>query len=179
MLELHIKGRELFDERTFEFTTFKDTTLKLEHSLVSVSKWEEEYKKPFLTEQSKTREETLFYIQCMTINNNVDKGIYNLITDEDILRVDKYIAEQRTATWFNDNADEHNSNSEQVTSELIYYWMLVYKIPQEYQKWHLSRLMTLIKICNIKNSPSKKMSERETLERYKELNKQRRNRNQR
>lgn len=175
MLELPIKGREMFDEDTFEFKQFKDTTLKLEHSLVSVSKWEEEYKKPFLTEQSKTREETLFYIKCMTINNNVDKEIYNLITDEDILKVNDYIAEQRTATWFNDSGNEHDISGEQTTSELIYYWMLVYKIPQEYQKWHLSRLMTLIKICNIKNSPSKKMSENETLQMYKELNKQRRN----
>lgn len=175
MLELPIKGREMFDEDTFEFKQFKDTTLKLEHSLVSVSKWEEEYKKPFLTEQSKTREETLFYIKCMTINNNVDKEIYNLITDEDILKVNDYIAEQRTATWFNEIGNEHNISGEQTTSELIYYWMLVYKIPQEYQKWHLSRLMTLIKICNIKNSPSKKMSENETLQMYKELNKQRRN----
>lgn len=175
MLELPIKGREMFDEDTFEFKQFKDTTLKLEHSLVSVSKWEEEYKKPFLTEQSKTREETLFYIKCMTINNNVDKEIYNLITDEDILKVNDYIAEQRTATWFNEIGNEHNISGEQITSELIYYWMLVYKIPQEYQKWHLSRLMTLIKICNIKNSPSKKMSENETLQMYKELNKQRRN----
>ena len=175
MLELPIKGREMFDEDTFEFKQFKDTTLKLEHSLVSVSKWEEEYKKPFLTEQSKTREETLFYIKCMTINNNVDKEIYNLITDEDILKVNDYIAEQRTATWFNEIGNERNISGEQITSELIYYWMLVYKIPQEYQKWHLSRLMTLIKICNIKNSPSKKMSENETLQMYKELNKQRRN----
>lgn len=175
MLELPIKGREMFDEDTFEFKQFKDTTLKLEHSLVSVSKWEEEYKKPFLTEQSKTRDETLFYIKCMTINNNVDKEIYNLITDEDILKVNDYIAEQRTATWFNDSGNEHDISGEQTTSELIYYWMLVYKIPQEYQKWHLSRLMTLIKICNIKNSPSKKMSENETLQMYKELNKQRRN----
>lgn len=165
----------MFDEDTFEFKQFKDTTLKLEHSLVSVSKWEEEYKKPFLTEQSKTRDETLFYIKCMTINNNVDKEIYNLITDEDILKVNDYIAEQRTATWFNDSGNEHDISGEQTTSELIYYWMLVYKIPQEYQKWHLSRLMTLIKICNIKNSPSKKMSENETLQMYKELNKQRRN----
>lgn len=175
MLELPIKGREMFDENTFEFKQFKDTTLKLEHSLVSVSKWEEEYKKPFLTEQSKTRDETLFYIKCMTINNNVGKEIYNLITDEDILKVNDYIAEQRTATWFNDSGNEHDISGEQTTSELIYYWMLVYKIPQEYQKWHLSRLMTLIKICNIKNSPSKKMSENETLQMYKELNKQRRN----
>ena len=175
MLELPIKGREMFDENTFEFKQFKDTTLKLEHSLVSVSKWEEEYKKPFLTEQSKTRDETLFYIKCMTVNNNVDKEIYNLITDEDILKVNDYIAEQRTATWFNDSGNEHDISGEQTTSELIYYWMLVYKIPQEYQKWHLSRLMTLIKICNIKNSPSKKMSENETLQMYKELNKQRRN----
>lgn len=174
MLEIHVKGREMFDENTSEFITIKDATLKLEHSLVSVSKWEEEYKKPFLTEQSKTREETLFYIKCMTINNNVDERVYELISDKDIFRVNEYISEQRTATWFTDLGNNSGNNSEQVTSELIYYWMTIHKIPQEYQKWHLSRLMTLIQICNVKNSPPKKMGEREVLQRYKELNRQRR-----
>ena len=175
MLELPIKGREMFDENTFEFKQFKDTTLKLEHSLVSVSKWEEKYKKPFLTEQSKTREETIFYIKCMTINNNVDDDVYNLITDDHITEVNEYIADQKTATWFTDYSNDDSSNGEQVTSELIYYWMIYHRIPPEYQKWHLSRLMTLIKICNIKNSPPKKMSEAETLQMYKELNAKRRN----
>ena len=176
MLEIHVKGKEIFEESTYEFSTVKDTTLKLEHSLVSVSRWEEKYKKPFLTEQSKTREETLYYIECMTINNNVDKRIYNCISDEDIERVNEYIADEKTATWFTDYENVHNNNSEQVTSELIYYWMTINRIPFETQKWHLSRLMTLIKICNIKNSPPKKMSERETLERYKQINEKRRKR---
>lgn len=175
MLEIHVKGREMFDESTSEFITIKDATLKLEHSLVSVSKWEEEYKKPFLTEQSKTRDETLFYIKCMTINNNVDERIYDLISNDDIHKINEYISEQRTATWFNNLGNNRSNNNEQVTSELIYYWMIIYKIPQEYQKWHLSRLMTLIQICDVKNSPPKQMSEKEVLQRYKELNRQRRN----
>ena len=174
MLELIIHGREIFNESTFEFKVLKNTTLRLEHSLVSVSKWEEKYKKPFLTEQSKTREETIFYIKCMTINNNVDDDVYNLITDEHIAEVNEYIADEKTATWFTDYENVHNNNSEQVTSELIYYWMTINRIPFETQKWHLSRLMALIKICNIKNSPPKKMSERETLERYKQINEKRR-----
>lgn len=176
MLELIIHGREIFNESTCEFKILKDTKLKLEHSLVSVSKWEEKYKKPFLTEQSKTREETIFYIKCMTINNNVDDDVYNLITDEHISEVNEYIADEKTATWFTDYENVHNNNGEQVTSELIYYWMTINRIPFETQKWHLSRLMALIKICNIKNSPPKKMSERETLERYKQINEKRRKR---
>ena len=176
MLEIHVKGKEIFEESTYEFSTVKDTTLKLEHSLVSVSRWEEKYKKPFLTEQSKTREETIFYIKCMTINNNVDDDIYNLITDDHIAEVNEYIADQKTATWFTDYSNDDSSNGEQVTSELIYYWMTINRIPFETQKWHLSRLMALIKICNIKNSPPKKMSERETLERYKQINEKRRKR---
>ena len=140
MLKITIPSREAFNEQTQTFVQYNEITICLEHSLVSISKWESKWHKPFLDGKKKTRQENLDYIKCMTINNNVDKEIYNLITDEDILKVNDYIAEQRTATWFNEIGNEHNISGEQITSELIYYWMLVYKIPQEYQKWHLSRL---------------------------------------
>ena len=174
MLKILIPGHEFYNESTGEFINVKDTLLKLEHSLVSVSKWEEYYKKPFLTEDAKTKEETIFYIKCMTINSNVNELVYELLTAEQIESINQYIQDNRTATWFTERDNESGVNREQITSELIYYWMIIYNIPQDYQKWHLSRLMTLIRICNIKNSPIKKMSEQETLDYYRRIKEQRR-----
>ena len=176
MLKILISGHghEFYNESTGEFINVKDTLLKLEHSLVSVSKWEEYYKKPFLTEDAKTKEETIFYIKCMTINSNVNELVYELLTAEQIESINQYIQDNRTATWFTERDNESGVNREQITSELIYYWMIIYNIPQDYQKWHLSRLMTLIRICNIKNSPNKKMSEQETLDYYRRIKDQRR-----
>lgn len=174
MLKVHIKTQELFDEANNEFVYVEDTVLKLEHSLVSISKWEEEYHIPFLDkDHAKTRNETLFYIKCMTLNNDIPDYIYNALTNEDIARIEQYIVDNKTATWFNER-DNTGGNKEIVTSELIYYWMIANRIPPECQWWHLSRLMTLIRICNIKNSPSEKMSEQETIERYRALNRARR-----
>lgn len=176
MLKILISGHghEFYNESTGEFINVKNTLLKLEHSLVSVSKWEEYYKKPFLTEGAKTKEETIFYIKCMTINNNVNELVYELLTAEQIESINQYIQDNRTATWFTERDNDSSVNREQITSELIYYWMIIYNIPQDYQKWHLSRLMALIRICNIKNSPNKKMSEQETLDYYRRIKEQRR-----
>ena len=176
MLKILISGHghEFYNESTGEFINVKDTLLKLEHSLVSVSKWEEHYKKPFLTEDAKTKEETIFYIKCMTINSNVNELVYELLTAEQIESINQYIQDNRTATWFTERDNDSSVNREQITSELIYYWMIIYNIPQDYQKWHLSRLMALIRICNIKNSPNKKMSEQETLDYYRRIKEQRR-----
>lgn len=174
MLKLLVKGHEFYNESTCEFIDVKDTLLKLEHSLVSVSKWEEYYKKPFLTEDAKTKEETIFYIKCMTLNNNVNELVYELLTAKQIETINQYIQDNRTATWFVERDKDSGVNQEQITSELIYYWMIIHNIPQDYQKWHLSRLMTLIRICNIKNSPNKKMSEQETIEYYRHIKEQRR-----
>lgn len=176
MLKILISGHghEFYNESTGEFINVKDTLLKLEHSLVSISKWEEHYKKPFLTEDAKTKEETIFYIKCMTINDNVNELVYELLTAEQIESINQYIQDNRTATWFTERDNDSDINREQITSELIYYWMIIYNIPQEYQKWHLSRLMALIRICNIKNSPNKKMSEQETLDYYRRIKEQRR-----
>ena len=110
----------------------------------------------------------------MTINNNVNELVYELLTSEQIESINRYIQDNRTATWFTERDNDSSVNREQITSELIYYWMIIYNIPQDYQKWHLSRLMTLIRICNIKNSPNKKMSEQETLDYYRRIKDQRR-----
>ena len=173
MLSINIKSRELFDERTSEFITVKGGTLKLEHSLVSISKWESKWKIPFLYKKKKTNAQIDDYIRCMSVNGDPDPILIASISSEDKNRIIDYIEEKQTATWFSNLDDKRNTQSDVITSELIYYWMIEYQIPHEYEKWHLSRLLTLIEICNRKNSTPKKMSQAEIIARNKALNAER------
>lgn len=168
MLKLTIPGIELYDEKKEEFINTKPQTLQLEHSLVSLAKWESTWNKPFLTTDVKTHDETIGYIRCMTITQNVQPDTYRLLTSENIQQVNDYIESPMTATVFNNQ--QKGANKEIVTAEIIYYWMVSLNIPFECQKWHLNRLLTLVNVCNIKNQPSKKMSKREILNRNKALN---------
>ena len=173
MLTITIPAGELWDEKNQQFISVKEQTLQLEHSLVSLSKWESKWCKPFFSQKEKTLEETIDYIKCMTITPNVKPEIYNFLTNSNINQINKYISAPMTATWFtNDRVGK--LSSEQVTSELIYYWMIALNIPFECQKWHLNRLLTLIKVCNIKNQPAKKMSKRDIMSRNSALNAARR-----
>lgn len=174
MLTITIPDREMFDERTQTFFTIKGQTLTLEHSLVSLSKWESKWCKPFLSPKvSKTWEETKDYIKCMTITQNVDPSVYENLTKANMDEVNAYIEAPMTATTFSESKQQ-STNKEIYTSELIYYMMIAFNIPMECQKWHLNRLLTLIRVCNVKNSPQKKMSKRDIMSRYAALNASRR-----
>ena len=160
MLQISIPAQEYFDERTEEFINVRAHTIQLEHSLISISKWEAKCCKPFLGKDEKTEEETLDYIRCMTITQNVDPMAYNAIPLEELERVKEYIHAPMTATWFNDR-NKMPPSRRVITSELIYYWMSANSIPFECEKWHFNRLLTLIRICGEKNQPPKKMSKQD------------------
>ena len=166
---------EGFDESKGEFVPImsKKQTLQLEHSLVSLSKWEAKWRKPFLSKEGRTPEESIDYVRCMTLTQNVDPSVYMALTPQLLAEVSAYIDASMTATSFPKRRNGQMS-SEYVTSELIYYWMVSYQIPFECQKWHLSRLLTLIHICNVKNAPPKKMSHQEIMSRNRALNAARR-----
>lgn len=172
MLQLRIPEGEFFNEVTQEFVKTKEATLQLEHSLISVAKWESKWEKPFLAEDDKTNEQMRDYVRCMTINQNVDPEVYKHLSKGVIDQINKYIEKPMSATWFRE--DKSPINREIVTAEIIYYWMVTNNIPFECQKWHLNRLLTLIRVCSIKNAPPKKMSAREIRNQNRELNKQRR-----
>lgn len=172
MLTITVPARELFDDRTNEFIYTKAHTLQLEHSLVSISKWESKWHKPFLTKETKTEEEMRDYIRCMTITQNVDPSVYLGLSRNNLVQIKQYIDDTMTATTFNDK--NKKQNHQVITSELIYYWMVSLNIPFECQKWHLNRLLTLIHICDIKNTPAKKMSRRDVMSRNTALNAARR-----
>lgn len=173
MLQITIPETELWDERKQEFSYIKGTTLSLEHSLVSLSKWESKYHKPFLSKEDKTNEETLYYIKCMTITQNVDPNVYLALTNAQYIEINNYIGDSMTRTWFGEDKTAKKGREEQITSELIYYWMIALQIPFECQKWHLNRLLTLIRVCNIKNQPEKKMSPQDIRARNAALNAER------
>ena len=171
MLEIYVEESEQYDEQNNEFIKIKPQVLKLEHSLVSISKWESKWHKSFLSTSDKTSEEILDYIRCMTINQ-VNPYTYYLLSQKNINDILQYIDDPMTATTIKDIPGK--KNSEVVTSELIYYWMVALEIPFECEKWHINRLLTLIKVCNIKNQPAKNMSRREVLNQNRLLNEARR-----
>ena len=172
MLQLVVPDLETYDESKSEFIIKKGQILQVEHSLVSISKWESNWNKPFLSDKPKTIEETVDYIRCMTITQNVLSYIYGQITNDNINQVSKYIALPMTATWF--NHEDNTPSKEIITSEIIYYSMIAYNIPFECQKWHLNRLLTLIRVCKKKNDKPRKMSKAEIVNRNRELNNKRR-----
>lgn len=172
MLQVTIPQTELFNEETQEFIQIKEQTLCLEHSLVSISKWESKWKKAFLTSKEKTIEEMIDYIRCMTITQNVNPICYSGLTRQNLMDVQKYIEDTMTATTFrNQNGPK---SREIITSEIIYYWMIELGIPFECQKWHLNRLLTLVNVCSIKNTPAKKMSRKDAIAQQSQLNAARR-----
>lgn len=173
MLTITIPAVEQWDESKQEFLYTKAYTIQLEHSLVSISKWESKWCKVFLSEKEKTTEEILDYIRCMTITQNVPPGVYDNITNDNVNRVQNYIEAPMTSTYISKHKNNKTSG-EKATSELIYYWMISLNIPFECQKWHLNRLITLIEVCNIKNQPPKKKSKREIMSRNAALNASRR-----
>ena len=173
MLQITIPAIEQWDEVNECFVLSKEQTLQLEHSLVSLSKWESKWCKAFLSKEDKTIEETIDYIKCMTLTQNVNPEVYNRLSNDNIVQINNFINAPMTATTFSQDKSS-KKNREVVTAELIYYWMIALNIPFECQKWHLNRLLTLVRVCNIKNTPPKKRSKRDIMSHNAALNAARR-----
>lgn len=172
MLELHLSEVDIWDEKIEVFYTIRAQTLKLEHSLVSLAKWESKWEKPFLSEKKMSFPETVHYIQCMTITQNVDPYIYAYLARFHLDEIYKYMELSMTATTFSKNKEPWRARKI-VTAEVIYYWMTELNVPIECQKWHLNRLITLINVCNLERQPKKNMSIKELHKRNHALNQQR------
>lgn len=179
MLTLTIPETEYFNEQSQKFVISKAKTIVLEHSLVSLSKWESKWKKPFLTSDDKTSEEILDYIRCMTVTQNVSEDVYQNIKchPSTINEIMEYIKDPMTATTISSNDEKKSRVAKNIiTAEIVYYWMIQLNIPVEFQRWHLNRLLTLIKVCDLKTAPKKKMPKGKIHSRNRQLNAARRNR---
>lgn len=173
MIEITIPETEIYNSETAEFfyPVKKPITLRLEHSLVSLQKWESKWHKPFLGKEEKSKEETLDYVRFMCITPNVDPEVYQYIPAEEMKRIGDYIEDPMTATWFGDSKKSGPPpKKEVITAEIVYYWMITLGIPSEYRKWHLNQLLTLIRVINAKNAPKKKRNRKETLADYARIN---------
>lgn len=171
MLEIVVNGREMYDENTQLFISIKDTVLHLEHSLLSISKWESKWHKPFIPtskDEKRSHEEQIDYVKCMTIDHNIDPAVYYCLSNKNILDINEYINNPMTATTVRDMPNMP-LRREIVTSEVIYFWMVNYGIPFECEKWHLNRLIMLIKVCSAKNNP-KKMNDKDIVAQNRKIN---------
>lgn len=178
MLTITIPASELFDEANNKFIPIEQTKLVLEHSLVSVSKWEQTWEKPFLGKEERTTEEAIDYIRCMTISpEEVAEKVYQNLPADALQKVSTYINAKMTATWFSEVPGAKKPDGEVITAEIIYYWLVALQIPFEVQHWHLNRLLTLVRVTNIKNDPDKKMMpKKDAAAQQRLLNEQRRQR---
>ena len=172
MLRITTPEQELFDEKTNRFITIKSSTLTLEHSLISISKWESKFCKPFISKDKKTAEELFAYIKCMSVDPKTDPKVFDYITSDGLKEIFEYINAPMTATTVRDMPG--HGDREVLTSEVIYYLMVAYQIPFECEKWHLNRLLTLIKVCQAKNEKPRKMSRSEIMAQNAKLNAERR-----
>lgn len=172
MLIITVGAVDVYDESASQFAAQGGLELRLEHSLVSLSKWESEFEKPFLGKGDKTTEEILAYVRCMVLTSNPPEDFLQRLSKENLEAINQYVDRKMTATWFSDQPGPPASR-EVITSELVYYWMTVFQIPFECETWHLNRLFTLIRICNIKQAKPKKMTRAEAAARNRELNAQR------
>lgn len=179
MLEIQVSAseEEFFDEKAEKFISLQHPiTLQLEHSLVSLKKWEKKWHKPFLEKEDKTTDEIIDYIRCMTLNEHIDPNVYHFITESQVDQILKYIEDPMTATWFSNDKKEGEGTSKKqiITAEIIYYWMISLNVPVEFQYWHLNELLTLIRVINAKSEKPKKMSKQDILRQNSKLNAARR-----
>ena len=178
MISITIPKREVYDNRKEIFYRVdRDITIQLEHSLISLQKWESKWHKPFLDKNEKSLEETIDYIRCMCLTPNVKDDVFYCILPNEMNRVSEYIEDPMTATWFAEDRikqqNQRRRKNEIVTAEIIYYWMITLNIPNEYRKWHLNQLLTLIRVINAKNletAPGKKKNKKQLLQEYREIN---------
>lgn len=162
MLEIIVPENEFYDVQQNRFIFVPACTLTLEHSLISIAKWESKWHIPYLTDKKKTVEQEMDYIRCMIVTPIKDLQILSSFTKQNIRDIRAYIEDPMTATTFSKSTQP--ASKRVITAEVLYSRMFASNIPMECQKWHLNRLVTLLKACDIlNNSNPSKMSKQQTI----------------
>ena len=176
MIQIVVPKSEVFDNTNQIFRRVtKETTLQLEHSLISLQKWEARWHTPFLVKKGKTLEQTIDYIRCMCLTPNVKEDVFYCIPKSEMTRIANYIDDPMTATTVTTRGKGPGPKKKNkiVTAEVIYYWMISLNIPNEYRKWHLNQLLMLIRVINAENAsndPNNKRKKHEVLADYRAIN---------
>lgn len=173
MLSIIVPGREFYDEESELFVTVGETQLELEHSLVSLSKWESRWEKPFIGNAEKTTEQVTSYIQFMCLTPDVPPEVFDRVSNENLQEINDYLNSKMTATWFSADETATKGPQEVITSEVVYYWMITMNVPMECQHWHLERLFTLLKVIQLKSAPPKKRNRADVAAQRRALNQKR------
>jgi hypothetical protein len=164
----------LWDEETETFVEHIVSSIDFEHSLASMSKWESKWEQAFLGRTEKTAEQVYDYLSMMCLTPGVTREQILGLSQENFTQINEYIESQQTATKFAEQPNRRGSG-EQITSDLVYYWMVAFRIPWEAQYWHLNKLLALVRICNAKQSgKTQKVPRHDTAQRNRDLNAERR-----
>lgn len=170
-LTIHIPETELWDETREVFVHVKEQTLTLEYSLVNVSKWESRWQKIFLSPEEKTEEQKRDFVYCMICNENTDPNVIYAFTEEDFKKVDRYISTSQSAAIIPEEKTNEPKSNELLSTDLIYYYLAQMQVPYiPTQDWHLSRVMSLIRIGSFKNKPEKKLNKQEAVAQVESIN---------
>ena len=168
MLEITVPANEIYLPGENRFVAVPSCTLTLEHSLISIAKWESKWHIPYLNAKKRSRAQEFDYIRCMAVGPVKNEYVFLVLTPENIAQIRAYMEESMTATTF--SKGQRSISREVVTAETLYCRMFANNIPMECQKWHLNRLLTLIRVCDAKNGPKSKMTKRQTAAHYAEQN---------
>lgn len=163
MLELFVSEKEFFDGKRNTFVQIPSCTITLEHSLISLSKWESKWQIPYFNGVEKTQKQNNDYIRCMAVGQIKDDRIFDTLSADELLQIQSYIESPMTATTFSSRKESKKTKKDVITAEVIYSQMFAFGISMECQKWHLNRLLTLIKVCNLQNGPGEKMSTKDAV----------------
>lgn len=164
-LTIFIPEKEMWDDSRGEFISFREHKLTLEHSLVSLTKWESKWHKPFLSPEEKTQEEVVDYVRCMIMDDDVEDDIAYALTPQDLMKVQNYIETEQTGTTIpEDKKSNEPKSNELMTSELIYYYLgQIQCLTPTIENWHLSRTLTLIRVASFKQKPEKELDKKQAL----------------
>lgn len=172
MITIDLGTLEYYDSEKNEFVYEEGGKVRFEYSLKMLYEWEGKWKKAFLKgNKNLTTEEAVdFYI--MMALDPIDK---KFMTGEAMETLSKYVNDPQTATTFADgqNGNTSPSKGKIFTSEELYAMMITSNVPLDFENRNLNRLITILRVISVQNTPPKKMSKNDIYRQNAALNAER------